>query len=56
MNKAKKLKTEAKNDQKESNLASAPKKPINPYLLFCSENRTSIQQKFIQQNNVITAF
>ncbi|RWS15289.1 HMG1/2-like protein [Dinothrombium tinctorium] len=53
-NKMKKLKTESKSDQKECNVASMPKKPINPYLLFCSENRTAIQEKYFQQHNVTT--
>ena len=30
---------------------SLPKKPINPYLIFCQENRTSVQEKYQQENN-----
>ena len=31
----------------------APKKPINPYLLFCQENRSSLQEKYQMKHNVM---
>ena len=31
----------------------APKKPINPYLLFCQENRSSLQERYQSKHNVI---
>jgi len=34
-----------------ASLSGAPKKPINPYLLFCQENRSSVQEKYQIQNN-----
>lgn len=37
-------------------LSGAPKKPINPYLIFCQENRSSVQGKYQQENNVLKCF
>ncbi|RWS29550.1 SWI/SNF-related matrix-associated actin-dependent regulator of chromatin subfamily E member 1-like protein [Leptotrombidium deliense] len=48
-NRLKKVKLEPKSEQRET--GPTPKKPINPYLLFCQENRSTIQEKYFQQNN-----
>jgi len=33
------------------NVYVVPKKPINPYLLFCQENRSSLQEKYHTKYN-----
>ena len=44
--KNKKSKPNNSRNESTSNGCVAPKKPINPYLLFCQENRTSVQEKY----------
>ncbi|CAG2162775.1 unnamed protein product [Oppiella nova] len=55
--KAKKSKPNASRNEITSNgtVYVVPKKPINPYLLFCQENRSSLQERYhIKHNTEMT--
>ncbi len=51
--KSKPLNSNRNESTSQQSLSGAPKKPINPYLLFCQENRSSIQEKYQQKYNVL---